>query len=201
MFTGIVQAIGKIVSTDISHTTPQRNLSLRLEPGNLDLSDINLGDSVAVDGICLTVKSLVDRQLHFDVSEETLLCTHGLDKINKPVNLEKALRLSDRLGGHLVSGHIDAIGTVVKWEPTGENTTLEVDAPSAILRYLTHKVSITVDGVSLTINQIIGNTFSVNLIPHTIAVTTLGQLQVGSLVNLGSDMLARYVARLLNIEK
>ncbi|HQU97441.1 MAG TPA: riboflavin synthase [Nitrosomonas sp.] len=201
MFTGIVQAIGKIVSTDISHTTPQRNLSLRLEPGNLDLSDINLGDSVAVDGICLTVKSLVDRQLHFDVSEETLLCTHGLDKINKPVNLEKALRLSDRLGGHLVSGHIDAIGTVVKWEPTGENTTLEVDAPSAILRYLTHKGSITVDGVSLTINQIIGNTFSVNLIPHTIAVTTLGQLQVGSLVNLESDMLARYVARLLNIEK
>ena len=117
------------------------------------------------------------------------------------MNLEKALRLSDRLGGHLVSGHIDAIGTVVKWEPTGENTTLEVDAPSAILRYLTHKGSITVDGVSLTINQIIGNTFSVNLIPHTIAVTTLGQLQVGSLVNLESDMLARYVARLLNIEK
>ncbi len=199
MFTGIVQAVGKIVSTDISHTTPQRNLSLRLEPGNLDLSDINLGDSIAVDGVCLTVKSLADRQLHFDVSEETRLCTHGLDKINKPVNLEKALRLSDRLGGHLVSGHIDAIGTVVKWEPAGENATLEIDAPSAILRYLTHKGSITVDGVSLTINQIIGNTFSVNLIPHTIAVTTLGQLQVGSLVNLESDMLARYVARLLNI--
>lgn len=200
MFTGIIQAVGTIADTNTGNTATQGMISLQIDPGNLDVSDINLGDSIAIDGVCLTVKSLDGEQLHFDVSEETLRCTHGLNQINKRVNLEKALRLSDRLGGHLVSGHIDAIGTVVTWEPCGDNMTLEVNAPNAILRYLAHKGSITVNGVSLTINQIIDNTFSVNLIPHTLAVTALDQLQVGSKVNLETDMLARYVARLLNIE-
>ncbi|MFZ1851887.1 MAG: riboflavin synthase [Nitrosomonas sp.] len=201
MFTGIIQAVGKIAATDTLNTTTQGITSLCIDPGNLDLTDVNLGDSIAIDGVCLTVKALNDRKLHFDVSEETLRCTHGLNQIDKRVNLEKALRLSDRLGGHLVSGHIDGIGTVVKWEPCGNNVTLEVNVPNSILRYLTHKGSITVNGVSLTINQIIDNTFSVNLIPHTLTVTALDQLRPGSKVNLETDMLARYVARLLNIEK
>jgi len=201
MFTGIIQAVGKIAGAETLNTTTQEATSLLVDPGNLDLVDVNLGDSIAIDGVCLTVKSLADGQLHFDVSEETLRCTYGLNQLDKHVNLEKALRLSDRLGGHLVSGHIDAIGTVVKWEPFGDNVTLEVNVPNAILRYLAHKGSITVNGVSLTVNQIIDNTLSVNLIPHTLAVTALGQLRTGSKVNLETDMLARYVARLLNIEK
>lgn len=140
MFTGIIQAVGKIAGAETLNTTTQEATSLLVDPGNLDLVDVNLGDSIAIDGVCLTVKSLVDGQFHFDISEETLRCTHGLNQLNKRVNLEKALRLSDRLGGHLVSGHVDAIGTVVKWESCGDNVTLEVNVPNTILRYLTHKV-------------------------------------------------------------
>lgn len=198
MFTGIVQATGKITAIHTS-STPENNLALTIDPGSLDLSDVNLGDSISVDGVCLTVKYLTNHLIHFDVSEETLRCTHGLSRIGKTINLEKALRLADRLGGHLVSGHIDAIGIVTHCTPAGESVILDIEVPSAITRFLTHKGSITVDGVSLTINQVIDNTFSVNLIPHTLVVTTLGQLQLGSQVNLETDMLARYVARLLNI--
>ena len=199
MFTGIVQATGKITAIHTSSATPGSNLALTIDPGSLDLSDVNLGDSIAVDGVCLTVKSLTNRLIHFDVSEETLRCTHGLNRVGKAINLEKALRLADRLGGHLVSGHIDAIGIVTQCAPAGESVILDIEVPSAIARFLTHKGSVAVDGVSLTINQMIDNTFSVNLIPHTLMVTTLGQLQLGSQVNLETDMLARYVARLLNI--
>ena len=199
MFTGIIQAVGEIKHIHPIKEQSNHGLSLNISAGKLDLSDVLPGDSIAVNGVCLTVTALTDDRFTVDVSQETLNCTQDLDQIGMHVNLEKALRLSDRLGGHLVSGHVDAIGTVVKFEPIGENFVLIIQAPAPILRYLTHKGSITVNGVSLTVNQIEGDEFSVNLIPHTLAMTTLNELKVGMRVNLETDMLARYVARLLNI--
>lgn len=199
MFTGIIQAIGEIKQIRSVKEHNSTGLSLSISPGILDLSDVVLGDSIAVNGVCLTVTTLADSLFNVDVSQETLNCTQGLDQAGMHVNLEKAMRLSDRLGGHLVSGHVDAIGTVVKYEPVGESFVLIVQAPESILRYLTHKGSITVNGVSLTVNQIESDEFSVNLIPHTLAMTTLNTLTPGMRVNLETDMLARYVARLLNI--
>jgi len=174
-------------------------LSLGISAGELDLNDVMAGDSIAVNGVCLTVTTLAGRLFNVDVSQETLNCTQGLDQVGMRVNLEKAMRLSDRLGGHLVSGHVDATGTVVRFESIGESFVLIIQAPEPILRYLTHKGSITVNGVSLTVNEVEGNEFSVNLIPHTLAATTLQELAPGMRVNLETDMLARYVARLLNI--
>lgn len=174
-------------------------LSLAISAEDLDLSDVMAGDSIAVNGVCLTVTTLTGRLFNVDVSQETLNCTQGLGQVGLRVNLEKAMRLSDRLGGHLVSGHVDATGTVVRFEPIGESFVLIIQAPEPILRYLTHKGSITVNGVSLTVNEVKGNEFSVNLIPHTLAATTLQELAPGMRVNLETDMLARYVARLLNI--
>lgn len=177
----------------------QTGLCLSISAGELDLSDVMLGDSIAVNGVCLTVTKLADRLFTVDVSQETLNCTQGLDRVGQHVNLEKAMRLSDRLGGHLVSGHVDAIGTVVKFEPAGESFLLSVQTPQPLMRFLAHKGSITVNGVSLTVNQIAGDEFSVNLIPHTLAMTNLSELVPGMRVNLETDMLARYVARLLNV--
>ncbi len=199
MFTGIIQAVGEIKQVHPIKEHGDHGLSLSIFPGKLDLSDVLIGDSIAVSGVCLTVTTLTDGLFTVDVSQETLNCTQRLDQVGMRVNLEKAMRLSDRLGGHLVSGHVDAIGTVVKFEPIGESFVLIIQAPESILRYLTHKGSITVNGVSLTVNQIEGDEFSVNLIPHTLAMTTLNELVPGMRVNLETDMLARYVARLLNI--
>ncbi|MBL8500976.1 MAG: riboflavin synthase [Nitrosomonas sp.] len=200
MFTGIVQAVGEIKQSQSTHEQSKHGLSLNISSGGLDLSDVTQGDSIAVNGVCLTVTALTGDLFTVDVSQETLNCTQGLDRIGAHVNLEKAMRLSDRLGGHLVSGHVDAVGTVVKFEPAGESFVLVIQAPESIMRFLTHKGSITVNGVSLTVNRIEGNVFSVNLIPHTLAMTNLKELAPGMLVNLETDMLARYVARLLNIE-
>ena len=199
MFTGIIQAVGEIKQAHPIKEHGNHGLSLSISPGKLDLSDVMLGDSIAVNGVCLTVTTLTDSLFTVDVSQETLNCTQGLDQIAMRVNLEKAMCLSDRLGGHLVSGHVDAIGKVVKFEPIGESFVLIIQAPESILRYLTHKGSITINGVSLTVNQIEGDEFSVNLIPHTLAMTTLNELVPGMRVNLETDMLARYMARLLNI--
>lgn len=174
-------------------------LALTIAPGSLDLSDVKLGDSIAVNGVCLTVTALDNRQFSVAVSQETLNCTQGLNRTGAQVNLEKAMRLSDRLGGHLVSGHVDAVGTVVKFEPVGECIELIVRAPQPLLRFIAQKGSITVNGVSLTVNRIEGNQFSVNLIQHTLAMTNLQSLSPGMAVNLETDMLARYVARLLNV--
>jgi riboflavin synthase len=198
LFTGIIEAVGVIASIQPCEKG-QGGLSLAISAQQLDLSDVTPGDSIAVNGVCLTVTSLAGNLFTFNVSQETLHCTQGLDRIGSHVNLEKAMRLSDRLGGHLVSGHVDAIGTVVKFEPAGESFVLVIQAPESIMRFLTHKGSITVNGVSLTINQIEADTFSVNLIPHTLAMTNLKELAPGMRVNLETDMLARYVARLLNI--
>jgi len=194
MFTGIVQAVGRIATAQAMSD----GLKLTLDAGTLDLSDLGVGDSVAVSGCCLTVVSVDQTKLAFDVSAETLRCTARLDRPGR-VNLEKAMRLSDRLGGHLVAGHVDGVGIVTRFERAasdGENVELEVEAPAELAHFIASKGSIAVDGVSLTINGVAGRRFSVNLIPHTLAVTTLGSLATGARVNLEVDMIARYVARL-----
>jgi riboflavin synthase len=191
MFTGIVEAVGRI-----KHVSPlEQGRRLSIAPGALELADIRVGDSVAVNGVCLTVIALAPGTITVDVSQETLACTAGLDQPGE-VNLEKALRLGDRLGGHLVTGHVDGLGTVIRFERAGECYTLAVAAPSELARYIARKGSITVDGVSLTVNTVDGAGFTVNLIPHTLEVTTLKRLQPGTAVNLEIDLLARYVERL-----
>ncbi|WP_297325627.1 riboflavin synthase [Nitrosomonas sp.] len=200
MFTGIIQAVGQIKEIHSMKEHGNEGLSLSISAGKLDLTDVLPGDSIAVNGVCLTVTTLTEDLFTVDVSQETLNCTYGLDQVAMCVNLEKAMRLSDRLGGHLVSGHVDAIGTVVKFESIGESFELIVRVPESIVRYLAHKGSITVNGVSLTVNRIEDSEFSVNLIPHTLAMTTLSTLTPGMRVNLETDMLARYVAKLLNIQ-
>jgi riboflavin synthase len=197
MFTGIVQAVGRIATAQAMTD----GLKLTLDAGTLDLSDLGVGDSVAVSGCCLTIVAIDQTNLAFDVSAETLRCTAQLDRPG-PVNLEKALRFSDRLGGHLMAGHVDGVGIVTRFERAasdGENVELEIEAPAELARFIASKGSIAVDGVSLTINAVAGRRFSVNLIPHTLAVTTLGSLASGARVNLEVDMIARYVARLQDV--
>jgi riboflavin synthase len=193
MFTGIVQAVGKIAASQ-----PRgQDVRLTIDAGALDLSDVQLGDSIAANGVCLTVIDMGGNSYEVDVSAETLRCTVGFE-LGSEVNLEKALRLVDRLGGHMVSGHVDGVGTVQRFEPIGDCFLLEVEAPSEVAKYVAPKGSITINGVSLTVNQVNGDRFSVNLIPHTLEVTTLKHLKPGSRVNLEADMLARYAERLLN---
>ncbi|TMH57055.1 MAG: riboflavin synthase [Betaproteobacteria bacterium] len=192
MFTGIVQSIGRIVAA-----APRADgLRLAVDVGALDSGEIRVGDSIAVAGCCLTVVEKTGQQLSFDVSAETLACTARLDRPGR-VNLELSLRLSDRLGGHLVSGHVDGVGVVARVDAVGDGSTrLDVDAPAALARFIAPKGSIAIDGVSLTVNDVTGPRFAVNLIPHTLAVTTLGELAPGARVNLEVDVIARYVARL-----
>lgn len=193
MFTGIIEAVGELKRI----TSLEGGLCLNIAPGMLDLRDVKTGDSIAVNGVCLTVTTLADGTFSVDVSRETLSCTVGLDRWGGRVNLEKAMRLSDRLGGHLVSGHVDGIGEVVTFRPDGESYLLAIKAPASLLKYIAKKGSITVNGVSLTVNAVAGDKFEVNLIPHTLAVTTLSALEAGAKVNLEVDMLARYVERLI----
>ena len=193
MFTGIVQATGRIVAV-----APQGdNLRVRIDAGTLDLADVRAGDSIAVDGCCLTVVDVAPPHLAFDVSQETLRCTRGFGADHR-VNLEKALRLSDRLGGHLVTGHVDGVGRVVSQQRArdGEGVDVEVAVPAELARYVARKGSIAVDGVSLTTNAVDGARFTVHLIPHTLAATTLGALAPGAAVNIEVDVVARYVERL-----
>jgi len=201
MFTGIVQAVGRI--TDVAQGPSA--VRLVIDPGALGVDDVAIGDSIAVGGCCLTVVAIhgtaSTRRLSFDASAETLACTAGLDRPG-PVNLEKALRLSDRLGGHLMTGHVDGVGTVVSLAPVESegwdqgSRRLEVEAPWALARYIAPKGSIAVQGVSLTVNGVDGARFHVNLIPHTLDVTTLASLGPGARVNLEIDLIARYVARM-----
>lgn len=205
MFTGIVQAVGKVVAAE-----PRGDgLRLAIDPGALDVADVGIGDSIAVNGCCLTViareSAAGGARLTFDVSGETLRCTAGLDGASD-VNLEKALRLSDRLGGHLMTGHVDGVGSVVSFAPVPASEAksdwdvgswrLEIEAPAPLARFIATKGSIAVQGVSLTVNGVEGRRFHINLIPHTLAVTTLRALQPGSRVNLEIDLIARYVERL-----
>ncbi|MCX7164766.1 MAG: riboflavin synthase [Rhodocyclales bacterium] len=193
MFTGIITAAGKI-----SHAQPlEKGVRLTIEAPGLNLADVALGDSIAHGGVCLTVIAKRKNSYQVDVSRETLDCTVGLDEPGGEVNLEKAMRLSDFIGGHLVSGHVDGVGEVEKFEKIGESHELVIKAPKALAKYIARKGSITVDGVSLTTNRVKGRRFSINLIPHTVEVTTLKRLHPGARVNLEVDLIARYVERML----
>jgi riboflavin synthase len=194
MFTGIVATTGKI-----THVHPlEKGLRLTVAAPALKLADVAIGDSIAHGGVCLTVIAKRKGSYQVDVSRETLDCTVGLDQEGGEVNLEKAMRLSDFIGGHLVSGHVDGVGEVVRFAPVGESHELVVKAPKKLAKYIARKGSITVDGCSLTTNAVKGRKFSINLIPHTVAVTTLKHLKPGNRVNLEIDLIARYVERMLN---
>ena len=192
MFSGIVAAIGRITLV----TPREVGCRLTVDAGALPLADVALGDSIAHNGVCLTVVAKEGNSFMVDVSPETLSCTVGLDAPG-PVNLEKALRLNDVIGGHLVSGHVDGIGEVLRFDPVGDNRLLEIRAPEEIARYIARKGSIVVDGTSLTTNTVDGRNFTINLIPHTLEHTTLGRLHPGRKVNLEVDLIARYCERLL----
>ncbi len=197
MFTGIVTTTGKI-----THIQPlEQGLRLTVAAPGLKLADVAVGDSIAHNGVCLTVIARKKSSYQIDVSRETLNCTVGLDLLDGEVNLEKAMRLSDFIGGHLVSGHVDGVGEVERFEPVGESHELVIKAPKGLAKYIARKGSITVDGVSLTTNRVKGRRFSINLIPHTVAVTTLKRLHAGARVNLEVDLIARYVERMLGSSK
>jgi len=191
MFTGIVTSIGKITTV----TPRDRGLRLGIDAGMLDLSDVAAGDSIAVNGVSLTAIAVHGDRFDVDVSQETIDCTEGLGAPND-VNLEKSLRLSDRLGGHLMSGHVDGVGEVTRFEAAGESFLLAIRAPQELAKYIARKGSITVNGVSLTVNRVTGAEFEINLIPHTLTVTNLRNLKPGSRVNLEVDLIARYIERL-----
>jgi riboflavin synthase len=192
MFTGIVTAIGRIASA-----RPHGDgLRLRIDAPGFGMDDVGLGDSIALQGVCHTVVAKDGAGFEVDTSAATLAVTAGLAE-GREVNLEKSLTLADRLGGHLVSGHVDGVGTVAAFEDLGGSWRLEVEMPAELARYVARKGSIAVDGVSLTVNAVAGNRFEVNVIPHTRAVTTLGRLGAGSAVNLEVDMTARYLERLM----
>ena len=198
MFTGIIEVIGEIIQVTSLGSSSQGDIRARIASGDLDLSDVKIGDSIAVNGACLTVTALTKNEFTVEVSRETLDCTQGLDRQGERVNLEKALRLSDRLGGHLVSGHVDGVGDVIKFEPIGISWSLVVKPPTLLLKYITRKGSIAVNGVSLTINSTTKNRFGLNLIPHTLTTTALSHLKPGTKVNLEIDILARYMEQMMS---
>ena len=183
MFTGIVQAVGRIVRLD----------PLEIDCAGMGLADVAVGDSIAVQGVCLTVTSLTGRGFTADVSAETRRVTTGLERAGNSVNLEKSLAIGGKLGGHLVAGHVDGVGEVVSFK----DGVLRVRAPHELARYVARKGSVCIDGVSLTVNQVERDVFEVQLIPHTLEVTTLGRLSAGARVNLEVDLVARYVEKLL----
>ncbi len=196
MFTGIIEAVGHV-----SHLVESKGGDARvtIAATGLDMGDVKLGDSIACNGVCLTVVELAGNSFRVDVSPETFSCTVGLDAPGA-INLEKALRVSDRLGGHIVSGHVDGVGEVLRFDAVGDNRLLQIRAPKALAKYIARKGSITVNGTSLTTNDVEGTDFTINLIPHTLQNTTLHLLAPGTKVNLEVDLIARYCERLLNPE-
>jgi riboflavin synthase len=204
MFTGIVAAIGKITAISPLGNQANAGVKLTVDAGGLPLADVAIGDSIALNGACMTVVSKSANSFTVDVSRESLNRTVGLDAIGE-VNLEKALTLAERLGGHLVSGHVDGLGVVRKFVPVGESWELVIVAPKDLAKYLAYKGSVVVNGVSLTVNRVDdkpdGCEFSINLIPHTIEVTTLKHLVPSAKVNLEIDLIARYVERMLGMNK
>ncbi|HUN71040.1 MAG TPA: riboflavin synthase [Steroidobacteraceae bacterium] len=195
MFTGIVQDVGRVASRE----ERAGDVRIVISFDRLDASGIQVGDSICVQGCCLTAVELSGRSFAADVSRETLSLTTLGDLIaGSPVNLEPSLRAGDPLGGHLVSGHVDGIAEIAAISGDARSTRIEVSVPAALARYVARKGSVAIDGVSLTVNEVQGATFGINLIPHTQAVTTLGALRVGARVNLEVDQIARYVERLLD---
>jgi len=194
MFTGIIQAVGRIASLEQG----ANQMRLGIDSGTLSLADVKPGDSIAVSGPCLTVTTLGERSFTVDVSPETLAhTTLGGLRVGSAVNLEKALCLADRLGGHLVSGHVDGVGEVRVREIREDYVYFRITAPAALARYIAHKGSISVEGVSLTVNGVADADFELLLIPHTLRETTLGELVPGSRVNLEVDLVARYLERMM----
>jgi riboflavin synthase len=201
MFTGIVAAVGSIKSV----TPLEAGVRLDIDAGGLPMGDVALGDSIAINGACMTVVAKTDTAFEVDVSRESLNRTAGLDAPGE-VNLEKALTLAERIGGHLVTGHVDGLGAVHSFTPVGESHELVIDAPLELGKFLAYKGSVVVNGVSLTVNRVEDLEangrkvcrFWINLIPHTIAVTTLKYLHAGTTVNLEIDLIARYVERMLS---
>lgn len=197
MFSGIIADVGIIKSSE----NREGGLRLTVEACVLDMSDVQTGDSIAVNGVCLTAVKIDGNTFIADVSRETLNCTVGLEHQGSHVNLEKALRLSDRLGGHLVSGHVDGVGEIVAFNDIGESWRLVVRAPQALAKYIATKGSVAINGVSLTVNRVAGPEFEMNLIPHTLDATTLNELKAGAKVNLEIDLIARYVERMMTADK
>jgi riboflavin synthase len=206
MFTGIITGVGRIAAVHDLGRSLDHGKRLEISTPAHYLDDVGLGDSIALNGACMTVTSFNAAQNIFtiDISAESLAKTAGLDHIGTVLNLEKALRANDRLGGHIVSGHVDGIGSVSRFEQIGESWLLQVMAPPSLAKYLAYKGSVTVNGVSLTVNSVEdspeGCLVSINLIPHTIENTALGHLKTGSAVNLEIDTVARYVERMLSLD-
>ncbi len=200
MFTGLVAAVGRIVRVEPLTDAAQGGVRLHIDAGELGLGDVGIGDSIAVQGACMTVVALDNRHFQVDVSRESLNLTVGLDRAGE-VNLEKSLRVGDQIGGHLVSGHVDGLGTVLRFDSVGESRELAIRVPPHLARFLAYKGSVTVNGISLTVNRVTdvadGCDISINIIPHTQAVTTLRNVKPGDRVNLEIDTIARYVERML----
>lgn len=195
MFTGIIEAIGSLQRLEEQSGGDQR---IVLDVGKLDMSDVALGDSIAVNGVCLTVIEFTAEHFVADVSNETLACTTlGSLQPGSPVNLEKALTPETRLGGHLVSGHVDGVGEIIAREPDARSIRFTIRAPAELARYIAAKGSICVEGISLTVNAVDGRDFELNIVPHTLEETTLSDAAVGQSVNLEVDVIARYLERLL----
>lgn len=203
MFTGIISGVGRITLVEALGTDASHGKRLTIEAPAHYLDDVQLGDSIAINGACMTVTQFDREPARFtiDVSAESLDKTAGLDQTGR-INLEKALRAHDRLGGHIVSGHVDGVGSVAHFAPVGESWELRILAPAGLAKFLAYKGSVTVNGVSLTVNRVAdvagGCEISINLIPHTIENTALGELKAGSRVNLEIDLIARYVERMLS---
>ncbi len=194
MFTGIILAIGKIERL----VALEGDFQLTFNTGQLALDDVNIGDSIAVNGVCLTVVELMANSFSADVSKETLSrTTLAQAQLGSLVNLELALAPTTRLGGHFVSGHVDGLGTVLRKEQEGRSYRFDIKVPQVLRRYIAEKGSICIDGISLTVNQVAGETFSVNIVPHTLSMTTLGAMPIGAAVNIEVDVLARYLERLI----
>lgn len=202
MFTGIISAIGEITHVSPLGSSANDGVRLTVKANDFDMSRVKLGDSIAIQGACMTVVEFDQQSFKVDVSRESLNKTRGLDSVGE-VNLEHAMRLSDTVDGHLVSGHVDGIAEVVGFEPVGESQQLRIQVPADLSIYLAYKGSVTINGVSLTVNSVEDNEkgciISINLIPHTVQVTTLKHLRAGSLVNLEIDTIARYVQRMLKL--
>lgn len=201
MFTGIIEATGKVANI----VQLEEGLRVQVVSEKFNFLGVRIGDSIAVDGACMTVIATTEHSFKFDISAESLRCTVNLDQLGHEVNLEKALRMGDRLDGHMVSGHVDAVGEVLKFAQAGESWTLVVRAPKSLTKFIATKGSIVVNGVSLTTNVVKDVTdrcvFSVNLIPHTLEITALRNLKVHDKVNLEIDLIARYVERMLSLNK
>ncbi len=195
MFTGIIQAKGSIQEVISS----KEGAHLKINSNTLNLSDSKIGDSIAVDGVCLTVTELSEDWFSADVSNETMSCT-TFSELNQgqSVNLERSLRLNQGIDGHLVSGHVDGIGEIHSIDEDGDSVRIKVEVQGDIMKYIANKGSICINGVSLTVNSVESNIFDVNIVPHTFSVTTLGELKLKSFVNLEIDLIARYVERLYN---